>query len=161
MSLKINLGKYCVYTHSIDGVVFYVGKGSSHRPIQFYGRSSWWRDVVDAAGGVFDVEIIAWFDSEKEALRFEKKKIKTLKPKANRLDNIPYTRGPYRKGSSSSSGLSDREFWTPEEVAKICKVTVRTVYRWIHNGALCAMRVGPFLRVRPEDLEEFLKAGKV
>lgn len=50
---------------------------------------------------------------------------------------------------------------TLEEVAKILQVSIRTVRRYIAAGQIKATRVGVrLLRVRPADLEAFLKKGR-
>lgn len=53
--------------------------------------------------------------------------------------------------------MSIDEFLTPEEVSKLLKVTRLTVYRWIKEGELKAVKAGRAVRVRREDLEAFLK----
>lgn len=50
---------------------------------------------------------------------------------------------------------------TIEEVAKLLKVTDRTVRRWIDDGKLKALKIGGVIRVTEEDYNEFInnKAG--
>jgi excisionase family DNA binding protein len=49
------------------------------------------------------------------------------------------------------------EFYTPAEVAQGLRVTRRTVYAWIKNGELQAIKVGPReLRVTPQQINAFL-----
>lgn len=43
-----------------------------------------------------------------------------------------------------------------EEVTKILKVTQRTLYNYIKNGDLKAVKVGKYWRVKQEDLREFI-----
>ena len=51
---------------------------------------------------------------------------------------------------------------TPEEVAKIMKVSLKTVYRWIAAGRLEASQVGyKTYRVFEKDLILFLRKNKV
>jgi len=47
----------------------------------------------------------------------------------------------------------------PEEVAEMLQVSRRTVVRWLKEGILKGVRVGRLWRVRPEDLEKFLREG--
>lgn len=54
---------------------------------------------------------------------------------------------------------TDLILYTIEEVTQILKVTQRTVYNFIKNGDLKAVKVGKYWRVRHEDLEEFLAKG--
>jgi excisionase family DNA binding protein len=48
---------------------------------------------------------------------------------------------------------------TPEEVAAYLRVRIETVYRYIKRGELAAVRIGRGDRVRPGELEEFLRRG--
>ena len=51
---------------------------------------------------------------------------------------------------------------TPEEVAKIMKVSLKTVYRWISAGHLQASQVGyKTYRIFEQDLFLFMKKTKV
>lgn len=50
----------------------------------------------------------------------------------------------------------DTVLHTPEEVAKVLKVNVRTVYRLIDRGQLKAVRVGDLWRIRDDSLREML-----
>jgi excisionase family DNA binding protein len=45
--------------------------------------------------------------------------------------------------------------YTPQEVAELVKVNVRTVQEWIRTGKLPAMRYGRVYRIRAEDLVKF------
>ena len=49
-----------------------------------------------------------------------------------------------------------KEFYTAPEVANILGVHLRTVYRWIDEGNIKAVKVGQW-RISKEALEEFLK----
>jgi len=48
--------------------------------------------------------------------------------------------------------------YTPAEVARLLKVTPRTVQAWIRAGRLPARRYGRLSRVRAEDLARFGRA---
>ena len=48
------------------------------------------------------------------------------------------------------------EFLTTNEIAKLLKVHVITVRRWIDAGGLKAARLGKQYRVKKEDLDKFL-----
>ena len=53
--------------------------------------------------------------------------------------------------------LWKNDFLTPEEVAKILKVSKRTVYRWIESGDLKVARIGrKTYRVFESDLKKFV-----
>lgn len=55
-----------------------------------------------------------------------------------------------------SNKLKD-DYYSIEEVAKMLKVAYLTVYRWVRNGKLKAMKAGKQYRIRKEDLDVFLK----
>lgn len=49
---------------------------------------------------------------------------------------------------------------TPQEAAATGKVAVKTIYRYIENGTLPAVRFGPrCIRIRREDLLKLLTPG--
>ncbi|HEY77073.1 MAG TPA: helix-turn-helix domain-containing protein [Thermoflexia bacterium] len=48
--------------------------------------------------------------------------------------------------------------FTVGEVADLFQVSPRTVFRWMAQGRLPAIRVGNITRIRPEDLEAFFEA---
>jgi excisionase family DNA binding protein len=55
---------------------------------------------------------------------------------------------------------------TPQQVADFLQVDFRTVYHLLRTGKLAGVKVGRVWRIRPEDVEEYLrsysnrKAGK-
>ena len=49
------------------------------------------------------------------------------------------------------------ELLTVQETADACKVSVRTMFRWLAKGRLPAVRVGNVTRIRCSDLEAFLE----
>ena len=52
------------------------------------------------------------------------------------------------------------ELLTRREVAGICKVSLRTVTRWLQKGNLPAVRLGRNVRIRRDDLERFIQAHR-
>ncbi len=52
------------------------------------------------------------------------------------------------------SGLSP--LFTVKDVARAMRVSERTVWDWVRDGALEALKVGGNVRVRQTDYEEFL-----
>ena len=50
---------------------------------------------------------------------------------------------------------------TPEQVAKILQVHVLTVYSYIRQGNLDAVRLGRSYRIVPEDLTLFIESNRV
>ena len=71
-----------IYTHSVDGVVFYVGKGSGGRAFTKGSRNSLWETFV-CGSPVFDIALVAFFVEKKEAFDFERALIFKLKPCCN------------------------------------------------------------------------------
>ena len=51
--------------------------------------------------------------------------------------------------------MTDNEFYTTSEIAKILKVHQRTVFRYIKIGRLKAVKVGHW-RIKREDFEKFI-----
>lgn len=48
------------------------------------------------------------------------------------------------------------ELLTTKDVARICKVSWRTVMRWIADKKLPVVRLDGNVRIRPQDLREFI-----
>ena len=55
--------------------------------------------------------------------------------------------------------MTDLQTYTPEEVANILKVTRRTVYNYIKNGDLKAVKMGKYLRISGTNLQDFIEHG--
>jgi excisionase family DNA binding protein len=54
--------------------------------------------------------------------------------------------------------MEEEKLYTPEEVSKFLKVSSRTVYSYIKDKKLKAVRVGTrYWRVKRSDLQEFLQ----
>lgn len=56
--------------------------------------------------------------------------------------------------------MSDTIAYTPEEVAKILKISRFTVYKFIKNGDLTAYHIGRKIRIEATDLEKYMKNAK-
>jgi len=56
--------------------------------------------------------------------------------------------------------LSDTISYTPEEVAKILKISRFTVYEFIKRGELTAYHIGRKLRIEAADIDVFMKKAK-
>ena len=54
----------------------------------------------------------------------------------------------------------DEQLYTPREVADYLKVDVRTVYRWLREGEMNAIRFQREYRVAESDLRDFLEARR-
>jgi excisionase family DNA binding protein len=48
------------------------------------------------------------------------------------------------------------KFYTPDQAAEALQTTRKTVYRWINNGQLNAVKAGSFLRIPESELQKFL-----
>jgi excisionase family DNA binding protein len=55
--------------------------------------------------------------------------------------------------------MEDFKLYTIEEIAKILKVTQRTIYNFIKSGSLKAIKIGKYWRIKHTDLQEFLTKG--
>ncbi len=55
--------------------------------------------------------------------------------------------------------LREREIMTPEQVADYLQIRKDTVYRYIRDGKLPAVRLGRSYRVQRENLDRFLLAN--
>jgi excisionase family DNA binding protein len=51
----------------------------------------------------------------------------------------------------------DEQLYTPQEVADYLKVDVRTVYRWLREGKMDAIRFQREYRIAESDLRDFLE----
>jgi excisionase family DNA binding protein len=51
----------------------------------------------------------------------------------------------------------DEQLYTPQEVADYLKVDVRTVYRWLREGEMNAIRFQREYRIGESDLQDFLE----
>ncbi|MBW4258515.1 helix-turn-helix domain-containing protein [Methanobacterium sp. YSL] len=52
--------------------------------------------------------------------------------------------------------MDNFKLYTIEEIARILKVTERTVYNYIRNRTLSAIKIGKYWRIKHEDFESFL-----
>lgn len=62
----------------------------------------------------------------------------------------------YKKNSRGKT-MTDILYYTPEEVAKILKISKGTVYDLIKKGDIPSYRVGKKMRISPSDLEAFTR----
>jgi hypothetical protein len=86
--------RLCVYTHSANGQIFYVGQGNARRPHNFSAatRGTRWRAHVERHGRP-KITIHAWADNRTEAQRIEAELIAAYNPPCNvrRFDCRTYT----------------------------------------------------------------------
>jgi hypothetical protein len=102
--------RLCVYSHSADGKVFYVGQGRSQRPYEQDGRALRWHAHVEESGGGYEITIHTWTDDRAEALRIEREMIETHTPLCNGREYVPAEAVPFsiRLGSNAKAAL-DKE----------------------------------------------------
>ena len=79
--------KYYVYKHYIDGNLFYIGKGTGTRALDFLSRNKSWKNKVKGRYGDVEVVIEKSFDDETEALILESELI-NLNVKNGHLTNM-------------------------------------------------------------------------
>ena len=58
------------------------------------------------------------------------------------------------------TNMTEEQYYTIEEVAKMLKVAYLTVYRWIQSGKLVAYKAGKQYRIKKSDLENFIEKKK-
>jgi excisionase family DNA binding protein len=69
---------------------------------------------------------------------------------------------PPRRGEvGAGGGLDTQPLLSPEQVATMCGLSRRAVYRAIERGELIASRVCSRLRIRPEDVADWLDRNRV
>ena len=56
--------------------------------------------------------------------------------------------------------MTEDQYYSIEEIAKMLKVAYLTVYRWVKKKMLIALKAGKQYRVKKEDLDRFLKYYK-
>ena len=56
--------------------------------------------------------------------------------------------------------MTDEQYYTIEEVAKMLKVAYLTVYRWIQDNKLPTVKAGKQYRIKKNDLDNFLNSYK-
>lgn len=49
------------------------------------------------------------------------------------------------------------DFMTPAQVAKRLQITERTVYKYLSNGEMEAVKIGRVWRITEEQLQEFIR----
>jgi NUMOD3 motif len=94
---------FCTYAHyTPQGRLFYIGKGSSERRAYYLsGRNKHWHNVVNKYGKP-DVQILANWDTEEEALDHERLLISCFRDLGHKLCNLT-------DGGEGVSGLKHSE----------------------------------------------------
>jgi excisionase family DNA binding protein len=53
------------------------------------------------------------------------------------------------------------ELFTPEQAAAILQVSPKTLKDWLRAGKLPGCKIGRFWRVKPADLDAFIRASRL
>ena len=56
---------------------------------------------------------------------------------------------------------ANKNLLTPEQVAGILQVHILTIYGYIREGKLDAIRLGRSYRITPQDLEQFIESNRI
>jgi excisionase family DNA binding protein len=56
---------------------------------------------------------------------------------------------------------SNSNLLTPEQVAGILQLHILTIYGYIREGKLDAIRLGRSYRITPHDLEQFIESNRI
>lgn len=54
------------------------------------------------------------------------------------------------------TNMTNEQYYSIEEVAKLLKVAYLTVYRWIQDGKLKAYKAGKQYRIKNTELQKFI-----
>lgn len=99
------MNAFYTYSHSKpDGSIFYIGKGVEDRAWQKDNRNTYWHNTVNKYG--YKVEVLAQWETEKEAFDHEKFLISCFKDMGIKLVNLT-------NGGEGSAGYK----WTDEQKA--------------------------------------------
>lgn len=146
--LQLHSNRECVYRiFDVAGNLLYVGASANctQRMESHRLASGWWPD----AHVVTHQEILKpqdMFDVEREAIRAEL-------PRFNFRDN------PGRVKKQKQTTNSD--WLTTKDAAGRLGITLRTLYRLIDEGQLPAYKMGRVIRLRPTEVDAFLKQARV
>lgn len=135
--------KFCVYAHSCDGEIIYVGSGTHARAFNFERRTERWGEAVD--GRSIAVTILSEHDDRAEAYEREADYILGLQPVANgqgknqRLSPRGLKLGrPRRKGPKPGAFIYCRTLDvrcpTLRYAARLVHAPVSSVSRGLYEG---------------------------
>lgn len=54
----------------------------------------------------------------------------------------------------------DKQLFTPRDVAEILQLNVLTIYSYIRNKVLLAVKIGRNYRIAKKDLDKFIESNK-
>jgi transcriptional regulator with XRE-family HTH domain len=123
----------CVYTHSVNGKIFYVGSGDLKRPYARKARTPRWYSHVKESGG-YEINIHAWMDDRIEAQRVESKIIAAHNPPCNirNNDNKTYLAPKLPENFIAITSEQVRAArgllrWEQKDLAEACGLAVETI----------------------------------
>lgn len=62
------------------------------------------------------------------------------------------------EAAKSSTNSNEEEYYTPQRLATILKVSLVTLWNWDNKGILCPLRIGNAKRYRKSDIEKTLSS---
>lgn len=122
--MQIHFNMFCVYRHTVKSEArpVYIGKGDTARPHSKKGRPDLWYEIAIKNNWEVTVDIIGWFSTSREALTYEKERIKAERP----LCNTHHIRGDEAKERRLSE---DKEFRkAKEEIKKKSREELLKIY---------------------------------
>lgn len=151
--------KYCVYAHSCDGDIVYVGSGTPARAfsIDEKSRTKRWRDAVD--GRPVTVTIFSQHDERADAYECEADHILGLQPagnthgKSQRLSRNGLPLGRPRKHGKRKTGAFiycptyDVRCPTLRFAARLVDAPLSSVSRALYDGVAITNRRGEEIRI--------------
>ena len=121
-----------VYSHALDGKVFYIGAGLPQRPSNLSARNHEWLKIVGNRTGEIVITIIAKYRSRKQALDAEQDLIKQLRPRGNICGNPDFFRPrrlPFGSGMRIIGIAMDRDLYSKIKTA--ADADYRTVSQFV------------------------------
>lgn len=56
--------------------------------------------------------------------------------------------------------MESKEFYSPQEIANMLGVTRKTIYNWIVDNNINAVKIGRSWRISHQELQRFIEKGK-
>ena len=77
-----------------------------------------------------------------------------------RSDAIEYAEKFLDRNGIKKYHIKNQDFFTALELAKLLKVNIMTIYRYINSGKLTAYKIGKDFRINKNDFDSFLNKSK-
>jgi len=82
---------------------------------------------------------------------------KNLKLEISGADLLSFADAIHKQASEEKTEDKEEEYLRPEELSRILKVSLVTIWSWDKKGILHPLRIGNQKRYRKSDIEKFLK----